>query len=167
MSHFNALLWESIILLLPSPNLQRLPYCNTIARPLRNIRPIAILSRAHCAIYAPPPTLPLYAIHHTLLVMAISLCKGSQQGGIIRGQHLSSYTQQVPTPCESAPTTTEPSVRNLFSVAAAMLRFIVTPPADYPCTEGWLRTTIPFLKRATPPPGMCLQDLTCPRTSAG
>ena len=132
-------------------------YCGSLSFlccPLQtcNACPVAILVHGHCAIYAPPPTLPLYAIHHTLLVMAISLCKGSQQGGIIRGQHLSSYTQQVPTPCESAPTTTEPSVRNLFSVAAAMLRFIVTPPADYPCTEGWLRTTIPFLKRATPPP---------------
>jgi len=42
-------------------HLQSLPYCMTIARPLRNIR---------------PPTDPsLYAIHHTLLVMAIS-CKG-------------------------------------------------------------------------------------------
>jgi len=37
--YFKALLWESIILLLPPPHLQSLPYCNTIARPLRNIRP--------------------------------------------------------------------------------------------------------------------------------
>ena len=37
--HFKALLWESIILLLPSPLLQSLPYCNTIARLSRNIRP--------------------------------------------------------------------------------------------------------------------------------
>ena len=59
--HFKALLWESIILLLPSSHLQSPPYCITIARPLRNIRP--------------PPTLLLYAIHHTRLVMAIS-CKG-------------------------------------------------------------------------------------------
>jgi len=29
-------MWESIILLLPPAHLQRLPYCNTIARPLRN-----------------------------------------------------------------------------------------------------------------------------------
>ena len=36
--HFKALLLESIILLLPPPHLQSLPYCNTIARPLRNIR---------------------------------------------------------------------------------------------------------------------------------
>ena len=34
-----ALLWESIILLLPPPHLQSLPYCNTIARPFRNILP--------------------------------------------------------------------------------------------------------------------------------
>ena len=45
----------------PPPHLQSLPYCNTIARPLLNIRP--------------PPTPLLYAIHHTILVMAI-LCKG-------------------------------------------------------------------------------------------
>jgi len=37
--HFRAVLWESIILLLPPPNLQRLPYCTTIVRPLRNMRP--------------------------------------------------------------------------------------------------------------------------------
>jgi len=37
--YFKALLRESIILSLPSPHLQRLPYCNTIGRPLRNIRP--------------------------------------------------------------------------------------------------------------------------------
>ena len=36
--HFKALLWESIILLLLPPQLQNLPYCNTIARPLRNKR---------------------------------------------------------------------------------------------------------------------------------
>jgi len=56
--YFEALLWESIILVLPSPRLQRLPYCITSVRPLR--------------IYAPPPTLPFYAIHYTILVMAIS-----------------------------------------------------------------------------------------------
>jgi len=36
--HSKALLLESIILFLPPPHLQSLPYCNTIARPLRNIR---------------------------------------------------------------------------------------------------------------------------------
>jgi len=40
------------------PHLQSLPYCNNIARPFRNIRP--------------PPTPRLYAIHHTVLAMAIS-----------------------------------------------------------------------------------------------
>jgi len=34
-----ALLWGSITLLLPPPHLQSLPYCNTIARLLHNIRP--------------------------------------------------------------------------------------------------------------------------------
>jgi len=39
--HIRALVWESIILVfvLPPPHLQSLPYCNTIARLLRNIRP--------------------------------------------------------------------------------------------------------------------------------
>jgi len=37
--HFKGLLWESIILLLPPLHLQRLPYYNSIARPLGNIRP--------------------------------------------------------------------------------------------------------------------------------
>ena len=36
--HFKTVVWESIILVLP-PHLQSLPYCNTIAGPLRNIRP--------------------------------------------------------------------------------------------------------------------------------
>jgi len=35
----------------------------------------AILLRDCCAIYDPPPTLPVYAIRHTILVMTIS-CKG-------------------------------------------------------------------------------------------
>jgi len=43
-------------------HLQSLPYCNTIARPLRNIR-------------LPPNDPFLYAIHHTILVIAIP-CKG-------------------------------------------------------------------------------------------
>jgi len=37
--------------------------------------PIAILLHDHCAIYALPPTPLSYAIHHTILGMAIS-CKG-------------------------------------------------------------------------------------------
>jgi len=41
--------------------------------------PIAIQLHAHCAIYAPltddPPHIPIYAMHHAILVMAIS-CKG-------------------------------------------------------------------------------------------
>jgi len=43
--------------------------------PTCNAYPIAILLDAHCAIHAPPPTLRAYAMHHTILVMAIS-CKG-------------------------------------------------------------------------------------------
>ena len=63
---FKAVVRESIILLLPPP-----PTCNAY--------PIAILMHGHCAIYASPPTPPLYAIHHTILVMAIS-CKGQGRG---------------------------------------------------------------------------------------
>jgi len=58
--YLKALLWESIIVYCP-PYLQRIAYCDTIARRLRNIRP-------------PTDPPPLYAIRHTLLVMAI-LCK--------------------------------------------------------------------------------------------
>jgi len=58
---FKALLWKSIILLLPPPHLQSLPYRNTIARPLRSIRP--------------PIDPPFVSQTHTKLVMTIS-CKG-------------------------------------------------------------------------------------------
>jgi len=58
--HFKAVLWS------PS-SFDHPPTCNAYH--------IAILLHAHCAIYAPPPTLPLYAIHHTILAMTIS-CKG-------------------------------------------------------------------------------------------
>jgi len=73
--HFKALLWESSILELPSP------ICKAY--------PIALLLHAQCAIiYAPPPTPPFYAIHHTILVMAIS-CKGQgEPGGSLRAVHL-------------------------------------------------------------------------------
>jgi len=59
--HFKALLWESIILLLPPPT------CNAYS--------IAIRVHNVCAIYDPPPTPLVYAIHDTILVMTIS-CKG-------------------------------------------------------------------------------------------
>jgi len=61
MFHFTALLWESIILLLPPPPAKPTLlqyYCTTIEQYTR-----------------PPPTPPFYAIHHTILVMALS-CKG-------------------------------------------------------------------------------------------
>ena len=63
--HFKALLGDSIVFLPPPPHLRSLPYCNTTARPLRNIYP--------------PPTPPLYAVNPTILVMAIS-CKGQVEG---------------------------------------------------------------------------------------
>jgi len=58
--HFKAVLWS-----LSSFDCHP-PTCNAYR--------IAILLHAHChcAIYAPPPTLPLYAIHHTILLMAVS-----------------------------------------------------------------------------------------------
>jgi len=57
---------ESIILPLPPPT------CNA--------RTIAMLLHVYCAIYDAPPTPLLYAIHHTILAMAIS-CKGQASGG--------------------------------------------------------------------------------------
>jgi len=59
--HFKALLWVSIIFLLPPPTCKAYP--------------IAILLHDHCAIYARPLTPPIFALHHAILVMAIS-CKG-------------------------------------------------------------------------------------------
>jgi len=60
--HFEALLWESIMLALPPPP----PTCNA--------SPIAIQLHDHCVIYAPHRP-PLCMPYTTLLVMAI-LCKG-------------------------------------------------------------------------------------------
>ena len=59
--HFKAFLHESIITFIPPPT------CNA--------HTIAILLHDYCAIYKPLPTSRLHAMHHTLLVMAIS-CKG-------------------------------------------------------------------------------------------
>ena len=61
LCHFNALLWESIILVLPPPTCKAYP--------------IAILLHAHFVIYAPPPSPLVYAIHHTILAMTTS-CEG-------------------------------------------------------------------------------------------
>jgi len=59
--HFEAFVHESIIILL---------------HPLTCIaRTIAIHLHVYCAIYPPPPTYLLYAIHRTILGMEIS-CKG-------------------------------------------------------------------------------------------
>jgi len=59
--HLILCVQESIILLLPPP--------------ICIVHTTAILLRDVCAIYDLPPTLPVYAIHHTILVIAIS-CKG-------------------------------------------------------------------------------------------
>jgi len=70
---FKALSAESIILLLPPPT------CKAYT--------IALLLHDHCAIYARPPTPPLYGIHHTILVMAMS-CKGQVAlEGVYRYRH--------------------------------------------------------------------------------
>ena len=58
---FTACVDESIFLLLPPPT------CIAYT--------IAILLQCYCAIYDPPPTPLVYAIHHAILVMAIS-CEG-------------------------------------------------------------------------------------------
>jgi len=68
---FEAFVHESFILSLPPPT--------CIART------IAMLLHVYCAIYDAPPTPLLYAIHHTILVMAIS-CKG---------QHLAHAAQRA------------------------------------------------------------------------
>jgi len=54
--------------------------------PIRITHTTTILLRDFCAIYAFPPTLPLYTIHHTLLVVTIS-CKDQWASSI----YLSTY----------------------------------------------------------------------------
>ena len=46
-----------------------------IAPPICKAHTVAIVMHDHCARYAPLPILPVYVIHHTILVMAI-LCEG-------------------------------------------------------------------------------------------
>jgi len=62
--HFKAIVGVNHPFIVPL-HLQSLPCCNTIARPLRYI-------------YAPPTDPSFYAVHHTILVMAIS-CKGQER----------------------------------------------------------------------------------------
>jgi len=70
--HFKAVLSESIILLPPSP-----PAKPTLLQYLCTAIPQ----------YTPPHrTLPSYAIHHTILVMAIS-CKGQPKGSLTQYTH--------------------------------------------------------------------------------
>ena len=81
--HFKALLWESIISLLPLLTCKAYflsYYCTTIAQ------------------YIPPtPTPSFYAIHHTILVMAIS-CKG-QPRAPLRWARLCAYPRTPQKPC--------------------------------------------------------------------
>jgi len=67
--YFEAFVHESIIPFLPPPT--------CIAHT------IALLLHDYCAIYDSPPTPLVYAIHHTILVMAI-LCKGQAVEGYRR-----------------------------------------------------------------------------------
>jgi len=85
--HFKALLWESIILLLPPP-----PTCKAY--------PSVIRLHDHCAIHTSPRTPPLYAIHHTILAMAIS-CKGQRVCCIPR--RWLQWTSSVPKLSTQAP----------------------------------------------------------------
>jgi len=64
--HYIAFATEPIIIDLPPPT------CNTYI--------VAIVLHDYCAIYAPVLTPLLYAIHHTILAMAIS-CKGQGAAG--------------------------------------------------------------------------------------
>jgi len=69
---------------MPPSHLQSLPSFNTVARSLRNIRP--------------PTDPPFYAIHHTILVMAIS-CKGQvtaeiERWKVVLGESLDKYTDE-------------------------------------------------------------------------
>ena len=59
--YFEAYVHESIIFYCPHPT--------------RIAHTIALLLHGYCAIYDSPPTPLVYAIQHTILVMAIS-CKG-------------------------------------------------------------------------------------------
>jgi len=87
--HFAAFMWDSILPSLPPPT--------CIART------IAILLHVYCARYDAPPTPPLYAIHYTILVMAISCkgqcmaCKGGVRGesrvrGLTRGAWIAQWS---------------------------------------------------------------------------
>jgi len=78
--HLKALIWESIILLVPPTT--------------RKAYPIAILEHGHCAIYASPPTPLLYAIHNIILVMAIS-CKGQAPTATVAPTGMLYYTTKA------------------------------------------------------------------------
>jgi len=69
--HFEALLWKSIILVLPPSTC--IAHTN------------AMVLHDYCAVYALPPTSRVYAIHHTILVITIS-CKG---------QHINGYGKAI------------------------------------------------------------------------
>jgi len=64
--------------------------------------PIAILLHDHCAIYALPPTPRQYAIHDTILLMAIS-CKGQATGGVEPRAHQVQRGRQPSLAQSSAP----------------------------------------------------------------
>jgi len=71
--YLEAFVHDSIILSLPPPT--------CIART------IAILLHVYCAIYDAPPTPLVYAMHHTILVIAI-LCKGQATAQLGRSDEI-------------------------------------------------------------------------------
>jgi len=79
--YFTDLVWESIILVL-------LPLtCKAYA--------IAIQSHDYCAVFDPPPTPLVYAMHHAILAMAMS-CKG--QDAVSRHRFLVTWTHSFGEP---------------------------------------------------------------------
>jgi len=103
--------------------------------PIRITPTTAIRLRDCCAIYILPPTLPSYAIHHTILVKAIS-CKG---------QYTHAACSAGPPPWlsigTSASTPLAAAMARLLSACAA--RFISAPAASS-WTPG-----VPFERSAT------------------
>jgi len=76
--------------------------------PTCNVHTIAILVHDYCTIHDSPPDPPLvYAIHHTILIMAIS-CKGQLVPNYEPLSCISMLRTTTPTPLATSPTTTSP-----------------------------------------------------------
>jgi len=114
-------------------------YCGSLSPvycppPPSNAYPIAKLPYAYCAIYAPPSTLPLYAIHHTILVMTVS-CKGQN----LAGQYTTHYP--IHTTCQGvnpstghththtrAEQTTHPNTERAMAQRRLIVEVVVAAP---------------------------------------